>query len=88
MPTARIPCFLSFSPWCARPSAWIGLSKVSSPGRQLEAAYLTGDYAKGRDTGVIDLLLVGEIDRHNLSISCPRPNDTSGERSEPGVVEW
>lgn len=34
---------------------------------QLEAAYLTGDYAEGRDTGVIDLLLVGEIDRHNLS---------------------
>ncbi|MEZ5586075.1 MAG: winged helix-turn-helix domain-containing protein [Sedimenticolaceae bacterium] len=34
---------------------------------ELEAAYLTGDYAKGRDTGVIDLLLVGEIDRHNLS---------------------
>lgn len=33
----------------------------------LEAAYLTGDYAEGLDTGVIDLLLVGEVDRHNLS---------------------
>lgn len=33
---------------------------------QLEAAYLTGDYAEGRDTGVIDLVLVGEIDRRNL----------------------
>ena len=34
---------------------------------RLEAAYLTGDYAEGRDTGVIDLVLVGEIDRHVLS---------------------
>ncbi len=34
---------------------------------KLEAAYLTGDYAEGRDTGVIDLVLVGDIDRHSLS---------------------
>lgn len=33
---------------------------------KLEAAYLTGDYAQGRDTGIIDLVLVGDIDRHNL----------------------
>ncbi|MCB1800851.1 MAG: winged helix-turn-helix transcriptional regulator [Gammaproteobacteria bacterium] len=32
----------------------------------LEAAYLSGDYAEGRDTGIIDLILVGDIDRHNL----------------------
>jgi len=32
----------------------------------LEAAYLTGDYAEGRDTGIIDLLLVGDINRMNL----------------------
>ena len=34
---------------------------------KLEAAYLTGDYAEGRDTGVIDLVLVGDVDRHSLS---------------------
>jgi hypothetical protein len=34
---------------------------------KLEAAYLAGDYAEGRDTGVIDLVLVGDIDRHSLS---------------------
>ena len=34
---------------------------------RLQAAYLTGDYAEGRDTGVIDLVLVGDIDRHSLS---------------------
>lgn len=32
----------------------------------LEAAYLVGDYAEGRDTGIIDLVLVGDIDRSNL----------------------
>ncbi|MCB1865672.1 MAG: winged helix-turn-helix transcriptional regulator [Chromatiales bacterium] len=32
----------------------------------LHAAYLVGDYANGRDTGIIDLVLVGDIDRHNL----------------------
>lgn len=32
----------------------------------LERAYLVGDYAEGRDTGIIDLVLVGDIDRANL----------------------
>ena len=32
----------------------------------LEAAYLTGDYAQGRDTGIVDLVLVGDINRSNL----------------------
>ncbi|GAA4311429.1 hypothetical protein [Compostibacter hankyongensis] len=29
--------------------------------------YLTGDYAAGRDSGIIDLILVGRVDRHYLS---------------------
>jgi DNA-binding transcriptional ArsR family regulator len=32
----------------------------------LEAAYLVGDYARGADTGIIDVVLVGEIDRVQL----------------------
>lgn len=32
----------------------------------LEAAYLTGDYAQGRDTGIVDLVLVGDINRRAL----------------------
>jgi hypothetical protein len=32
----------------------------------LEAVYLTGDIAKGRDTGIIDLILVGDIDQPYL----------------------
>jgi len=29
-------------------------------------AFVTGDYAKGKDTGIIDLVLVGEVDLENL----------------------
>ena len=32
----------------------------------LEAAYLTGDYARGMDTGIIDVILIGDIDRAQL----------------------
>jgi predicted transcriptional regulator len=32
----------------------------------LEQAYLIGDYAEGKDTGIIDLLLVGQINKHHL----------------------
>jgi DNA-binding transcriptional ArsR family regulator len=32
----------------------------------LEAAYVTGDYAEGRDTGIVDLVLVGDVNRDNL----------------------
>jgi DNA-binding transcriptional ArsR family regulator len=33
---------------------------------RLQAAYVTGDYAEGRDTGIVDLVLMGDINRHNL----------------------
>ena len=33
----------------------------------LERAYLINDYAEGKDTGIIDLLLVGRIDQYHLS---------------------
>ena len=32
----------------------------------LEAVYLTGDYARGQDTGIIDMVLIGDIDREQL----------------------
>jgi len=34
---------------------------------ELESAYLIDDYAEGKDTGIIDLLLVGNIDRYHLN---------------------
>lgn len=33
----------------------------------LERAYLIGDYAEGKDTGIIDLVLVGNINDHHLA---------------------
>lgn len=33
----------------------------------LESAYLIDDYAEGKDTGIIDLLLVGDIDPYHLN---------------------
>ncbi|MGB9498856.1 MAG: winged helix-turn-helix domain-containing protein [Dissulfuribacterales bacterium] len=33
---------------------------------KLECAYLIDDYAEGKDSGIIDLLLVGDIDRYQL----------------------
>jgi len=32
----------------------------------VELAFITGDYAKGKDTGIIDLVIVGEINENNL----------------------
>jgi predicted nucleotidyltransferase len=34
---------------------------------KLEKAYLIGDYAEGKDTGIIDILLVGNIDHYHLN---------------------
>ena len=33
----------------------------------LEQAYLIDDYAEGKDTGIIDLMLVGNIDQYHLN---------------------
>jgi DNA-binding transcriptional ArsR family regulator len=33
----------------------------------LERAYLIGDYADGKDTGIIDLILVGNVNGHHLA---------------------
>ena len=33
----------------------------------LEKAYLVDDYAEGKDTGIIDILLVGNIDQYHLN---------------------
>ena len=33
----------------------------------LEKAYVIDDYAEGKDTGIIDLVLVGDIDQYHLN---------------------
>jgi hypothetical protein len=34
---------------------------------KLESAYLIDDYAEGKDSGIIDLVLVGDIDQYHLN---------------------
>lgn len=49
---------------------YVGLDKVIEViiGRlgDLEQLYLSGDYAEGKDTGIIDLVFVGDIDKKYL----------------------
>jgi hypothetical protein len=39
---------------------------------RLKAVYLTGDIARGRDTGIVDLVLVGDIDQTYLARLIPK----------------
>ncbi len=41
----------------------------------VEAAYITGDYARGIDSGVIDLVIVGKIDEHYLQYLVKRAEE-------------
>ena len=34
----------------------------------IQAAYVIGDYAKGNDSGLIDLVLVGQVDDYKLKV--------------------
>lgn len=42
------------------------VNKMISRLGQLEMAFITGDYAEGKDSGIIDLILVGDINSKNL----------------------
>lgn len=42
------------------------VNKMISRLGQLESAFITGDYACGKDSGIIDLVLVGKINSENL----------------------
>ncbi len=44
---------------------------ISRVGR-LEKLYLTGDYAKGKDSGIIDLVFVGNVDKAFLTDKVPK----------------
>lgn len=61
------PLFQEISALVAK---YMGLDKIVEDvvGKlgHLEAAYLTGDYAKGKDTGIVDLVLVGNVDKTYL----------------------
>jgi hypothetical protein len=41
----------------------------------LEIAYLIGDYAEGKDTGIVDLVLVGKVDKNHLNYLIKRTEE-------------
>jgi hypothetical protein len=44
------------------------VNKMISRLGKLEMAFITGDYANGKDSGIIDLVLVGEINTKSLHV--------------------
>jgi hypothetical protein len=52
----------------------------------LEMAYLTGDYAEGKDTGIIDLVLVGKVDKNHLNYLIERTEHYIKRKIRPLVL--
>jgi DNA-binding transcriptional ArsR family regulator len=52
----------------------------------LEKAYLIDDYAEGKDTGIIDLLLVGNIDQYHLNDLSRKTEDYLKRKIRPLVL--
>jgi predicted transcriptional regulator len=52
----------------------------------LEEAYLIGDYAEGKDTGIIDILLIGNINVYQLNDLCRKTERYISRKIRPLVV--
>jgi predicted transcriptional regulator len=52
----------------------------------LEIAYLIGDYAEGKDTGIIDLVLVGKVDKNHLNYLIERTEQYIKRKIRPLVL--
>ncbi len=52
----------------------------------LEAVYIVGDYAKGIDSGIIDLVLVGNIDKANLQGCVEKAEELVKRKIRPLVL--
>lgn len=63
---------------------YVGLDKVIEViiGRlgDLEQLYLSGDYAEGKDTGIIDLVFVGDIDKKYLVSLIEKSEKLTGKK--------
>jgi hypothetical protein len=53
---------------------------------ELEAAYVIDDYAEGKDTGIIDLVLVGEVDKNHLNYLVERTEHYIRRKIRPLVL--
>jgi predicted nucleotidyltransferase len=52
----------------------------------VENAYLIGDYAKGKDSGVIDVVLIGNIDKNILQEHIQKAEDLVSRKIRPMVM--
>jgi len=53
---------------------------------QLERVYIIDDYAEGKDTGIVDLVLVGRIDQYHLNDLCRKTEKYINRRIRPLVL--
>ena len=53
----------------------------------LETVYLAGDYAEGKDTGIIDVLLIGNIDREKLDDVILKTERYIGRKVRPLILD-
>ncbi|MFV2082204.1 MAG: winged helix-turn-helix domain-containing protein [bacterium] len=53
----------------------------------LEAVYLTGDYAEGKDSGIIDIVLIGEIIKEQLDDVIEKTERYIGRKIRPLVLD-
>ena len=53
---------------------------------KVQMAFITGDYAKGQDTGIIDLVLVGEIDKKVLQVCIDKTETLIHRKLRPLVL--
>ena len=52
----------------------------------LETAYVVGDYAEGKDTGIIDLVLIGKINKGHLNYLVERTEEYIKRKIRPLVL--
>ena len=53
----------------------------------LETIYLTGDYAEGKDTGIIDVILIGRINREKLDDVIVKTERYIGRKVRPLILD-
>ena len=63
------------------------VEKVINKLGEVKLAFITGDYAKGKDTGIIDLVLVGEIDKDVLQKCVDRAEELIKRKVRTLVLE-
>lgn len=53
----------------------------------LDAAYVTGDYARGIDSGVIDLILIGNLEKEHLNELLSKTEELINRRIRPLILK-